>query len=130
MAKSEALANEFLDSKYGSGSPATIYVELFTAMPNPDGTGGTVVAGGSYAAAAVTNNDTNFPDAVDGEKSNAVAITFPAATANWGLVVGAATKSANGAGNVLHFGTLETSRQVNIGDVFSFAPTQLVIQET
>lgn len=129
MAKSTALANSFLDSLYGDNTPPAIYVELYTAAPNPDGTGGTIVAGGGYAAQVVTNDDTNFPPAAAREKSNALAVTFPAASANWGTVVAVALKSASGAGNVLHFGNLETPRTVQTGDVFSFAPTQLVIRE-
>lgn len=130
MAKSLTYANEVLDAKYGSGAPATIYVALYTAMPNADGTGGTEVAGGSYARAAVTNDAANFPAAASGAKQNANAIAFATASANWGTVVGCATKTALTGGNTIHFGTLETARTVNNGDTFSFAATQLVIQES
>lgn len=130
MAKSVIYANEILDSLFGSGSPATLYVALYTSAPNPDGTGGTEVVGGSYARAAVTNNDTNFPDAVNGEKSNAVAINFATATANWGTVQAVGIKSAATGGTLYYFANLTASRTVNNGDTFSFAISQLVIRES
>lgn len=130
MAKSLDYANDVLNNLFGSGSPATLYICLYTAMPNADGTGGTEVAGGSYARAAVTNNNTNFPAATIGETSNATAINFATASANWGTVVGAGIKSAGSGGDLFYFGTLETARTINNGDTFSFAPTQLVITES
>ena len=132
MAKSELYANTVLDDLFGSGSPATLYIELLTALANPDGTGGTEVTGGSYARAAVTNNNTNFPAASGGEKSNANAITFATASADWGTIQGVRIRSASsgGGGDIYYHGALDTPRTVNNGDTFSFAATQLVIQES
>lgn len=129
MAKSEAYANEVLDAKYGSGSPATIYIGLYTDLPDADGTGGTEVAGGSYARKAVTNNATNWPAAVDGVKSNGVAQDFATPSADWGTVVGCGTFAASSGGTPIHFGALENSRTITTGDAFSFAIDQLVITE-
>lgn len=56
-------AKAFLDLRYGSGSPATLYAALLIAIPSGDGTGGTEFTGGTYARIAVTNNATNFPPA-------------------------------------------------------------------
>jgi hypothetical protein len=95
---SEAYANTLLDLLYGSGTPATLYVGLYTSTPGPDGTGGTEVSGGSYARKAVTNNGTNFPAAVDGIKSNGTAITFATATADWGSVDGVGIFAASSGG--------------------------------
>ena len=129
MAKSTAYANEVLDALFGSGSPATLYIALYTAMPNADGTGGTEVSGGSYARAAVTNNATNFPAASGGSKSNGTAINFATASAGWGNIVGAGILSGSSGGTPKHFGELDADRTVNNGDAFSFAPNQLVITE-
>lgn len=129
MPKSEAHANEVLDARFGSGSPATNYFALYTSAPGPDGTGFTEVTGGSYARVAVTNNDTNFPDAVDRVKSNAVAIVFPDATALWGAVVAGGVHSASSGGTPTHFGNLATPRTVNNGDGFSIPIDQFVVTE-
>jgi hypothetical protein len=129
MAKSLSYANSVLDALFGSGTPATLYVGLYTAAPNADGTGGTEVTGGSYARVAVTNNATNWPAASGGVKSNANAITFAAATANWGSVVSAGVFAALSGGTPYYFGNLDVARTVNNGDAFSFAATQLVITE-
>ena len=129
MAKSESYSNDVLDALFGSGSPATLYVGLYTSAPNSDGTGGTEVTGGSYARKAVTNNNTNFPDAVSRQKSNANSIDFVTPTANWGTVVAVGIFSALSGGTPLYFGNLVTPRTINNGDAFGFAATQLVITE-
>lgn len=129
MAKSVEYSNAVLDALFGSGNPATLYVGLYTAAPNADGTGGAEVAGGSYARAAVTNDAANWPAAAAGEKSNAAAINFATATAAWGTVVAAGVFAALAGGIPKYFGNLDTSRTINIGDTFSFAIDQLVITE-
>lgn len=133
MAKSLAYSITVLEALFGSGSPATLYVELLTALADPDGTGGTEVAGGSYARAASTNNTSNWPNpSVTAEVSNANAITFATASANWGTIVGVRIRSASsgGGGSIYYHGALDTPRTVNNGDTFSFAATQLVISES
>lgn len=130
MPKSTTYANEILDYLFGSGSPATLYIGLYTDGPDADGTGGTQVTGGSYARAAVTNNATNWPAAASGVKSNANAITFPTATADWGTIESVGVFEASSGGTPDYFGDLDTPRTVNNGDAFSFAATQFVITET
>lgn len=130
MPKSETYANDVLDLLYGSGTPATLYFGLFTSAPGPTGTGGTEVTGGSYARKAVTNNNTNFPAAAARVKSNATAITFVTATANWGTVESVGVFDALSGGDPLEFGDLDTPRTINNGDQFSFAIDQFVVTET
>ena len=129
MPKSETYANEILDYLFGSGTPATLYFGLYTDMPDPDGSGGTEVTGGSYARASKTNNGTNFPAASAAAKSNATAITFATASALWGDVVGVGVFAAGSGGTPYYFGELENDRVVDIGDVFSFAIDQLIFTE-
>lgn len=129
MAKSEAYSNDVLDALFGSGSPATLYIGLYTDTPDPDGTGGTEVTGGSYARKAVTNDATNWPAAAAGVKSNGTAITFVTASANWGAVEGCGVLAASSGGTPYYFGDLDTARTVNNGDTFSFAIDQLIITE-
>lgn len=112
---SEYLAHELLDHVFGASAysaPATLYCALFTVAPIADGSGGTEVTGGSYARVAVTNNSTNFPAASGQTKRNATAITFPAPTADWGEVVGAAWYDASTSGNFLMYGPFTISRTI------------------
>lgn len=126
--------NRAIDVRYGSASsytkPATVYVALFTSMPTVLGNDGTEVAGGSYARVAVTNNGTNFPNAVAGVKQNGAVITFPQATAGWGAIVGVGIYDAATSGNLQDFATLTTPKTVQNGDVFSLPVGQMTITES
>jgi hypothetical protein len=113
--------NDWLHGGSAAYTPSgTTYFALMTVMPTGAG-GGTEVSGGSYARVAVTNNSTNWPASTSGVKANGTAITFPTATADWGLIVGIAEYSASTSGNLLTFAPLATSRSVLNGQVFSLA---------
>jgi hypothetical protein len=117
------LANKALDRLLSAAAytpDATLYVALFTVLPTAAGTGGTEVTGGSYARGAVTNDATNFPAASGGAKSNGTVITFPAATADWGTIVGFGIYDASTVGNLLYFSALTTAREVLNLDTFKF----------
>src|SRR5215472_712574 len=106
--KSTTQRNKTLDLWLGGTAPtppATYYVALFTVAPNKDG-GGVEVSGGSYARVAVTNNPANWPNAVNGSKSNANAIVFPQASADWGTIVAVALMSASSSGTQYYWGLL------------------------
>lgn len=121
------------------GTPATWYVALFTAAPT-DSTGGTEVSGGSYARVAVTANLTNWAgtqsagsttasSGTGGTSSNNGAITFPAPTANWGVVTHWALMDASTSGNAWVYGALTVSKTINNGDAApSFAAAALSLQ--
>lgn len=93
-------------------APATVHFALFTVAPTDAG-GGTEVTGGSYARVVVTNNLTNFPSA--NPKSNAGAITWPTATADWGTIVAVGVFDAASSGNLLDWGWLGSDD----GDLFT-----------
>jgi hypothetical protein len=106
--------------------PASIYVGLFTALPSDTG-GGTEVSGGSYARVAVTRSLANFAgtqsagstaasSGTGGATSNNATITFPAPTAAWGTITGAAIFDAASGGNMLITLPLAASKAVNSGD--------------
>ena len=131
--KSDYLELKVLDGVLGGPDftrPGTVYVGLFTVTP-ADAGGGTEVATGAYARAAVTNNSTNFPAAsgTTAVKANGTAITFPRATASWGTVVAFGVFDAASAGNLLYWGPLGTSRLVSIDDTPSFAIGALTFTE-
>lgn len=91
-------------------SPATVYLALFTAAPSDAG-GGTEVSGGGYARQAVT-----FVAPTNGATDNSEAVTFPAATANWGTISHWAIFDAASAGNMLIWGAWTTAKAINSGD--------------
>lgn len=124
----------------GAGSgPATLYVALYTTTPT-DSTAGTEVTGGSYARVAVTSSlaswagtqsagSTTASSGTGGTTSNNGAVTFPAPTANWGLVTGFGLLDASTAGNLLIYAALTTPKTINSGDAApSFAAGALTFQ--
>lgn len=110
-----------------AAKPTTIDVALYTAAPGETG-GGTEVTGGSYARVARNPLDANWTAAslVNGLTDNAAAITFPAPTANWGVVTHyAIIFSILGMGV---YGTLTAPKTINNGDAApSFAIGALTI---
>lgn len=115
--------------------PTVLAVALFTAAPGETG-GGTEVTGGSYAR--VSNNPLNAnwngthgtttgaSSGTGGVVSNAGTLTFPAPSANWGVVTHHALFDAASGGNMLIYGALTVSKTINNGDPApSFAATAL-----
>lgn len=113
MSMSTYLANLDLDARYGSGTPATIYVALSTANPTAAGSGLAEPSGNGYARVAVTNNTTNFPAASAGSKSNGTEIAFATPTGSWGTVTHAALFDASSGGNMLDFFALDASKAID-----------------
>lgn len=119
--------------------PATAYVALLTAAPSDTG-GGTEVTGGSYARVGVAGSLANWAgtqaagsttasSGTGGTTSNNNAITFPAPTANWGVVTHFGVYDAASAGNLLFYGALTTPKTINNGDAApSFAAAALSLQ--
>lgn len=141
-AMSDYLENKLIDyvlRAQAFTAPATTYVALFTANPSDTG-GGTEVSGGSYARVAVTSALANWAgtqaaasttasSGTGGTTSNNGTITFPAPTANWGVVTGIGVFDASSAGNLLFYGALTVNKTVNNGDPApSFAAAALTFQ--
>lgn len=89
----------------------TAFIGLFTTAPTSDSgvTGAVEVSGGSYARQstsgatwnAASNSSGSEPSVTPANITNAVAITFPTATASWGTVVAFGLFDAVSAGNLL-----------------------------
>ena len=123
---SDYLEVKFLDYVLRNGtfaSPASVYLALFTATPSDAG-GGTEVSGGSYARKQLTGA---FDAASGGATQNTGVITFPTATAVWGLVTSVGIFDAPTAGNLLFYGSFGSSLQVDTGDTLSIAAGALDI---
>lgn len=132
--KTNYLENKILDGVLGGPAfslPSSVWIALSTAVYSESATGSAMneVSGGSYARVEVTNDDTNWPAAVSGSKSNGTAVQFPTATASWGTVRSFYIVDAASAGNCLYGGDLTTSRSVISGDTVSFAAGSIVVTE-
>lgn len=111
--------NGWLDLTAGFAKPAGLYYALLTTAVADDGTGGVECSGGAYARVNLPPLDVNYaaPAAGNGVTSNAVAVTFPSPTANWGAVSDMAIYDSNVGGNLVAHATFPSVRNVNNGDL-------------
>jgi hypothetical protein len=78
--------NTILDDMLGSSATqmgATIELGLSSTTPNANGTNITEPSTGGYARISITNNDTNWPAASSGVKSNGVEYNWTPSGASW-----------------------------------------------
>lgn len=126
-------ANKVIDCLFRNRAwtkPTGLSFGLYTTAPTDAG-GGTLVSGGSYAAAAVTPGDTAFlgthgtttgaSSGTGGSVANAAVISWPAPTANWGNVL--AEGVADQLGNLIYRVTLSSTWTINSGNP---APTHAI----
>lgn len=128
-ALSDYLENKLIDQVFRNQAysfPSTLYVGLFTAAPSDTG-GGTEVSSGSYARVSVACSLANWAgtqaaasttasSGTSGTTSNNVSVTFPAPTANWGVITHVGIFDAATNGNLLIWGALTINKTVNNGD--------------
>ena len=105
--------------------PSTVFVALYSALPDKDDSGGVELTGGGYERLEV-DFSTGFADGNDDDViENTEELLFPLAAANWDTIVGAAIRDASTGGNLLYFGELEAPRTVNTGDRLRFSEGDL-----
>lgn len=102
-------------------SPATVYVALFTTDPTDAGSG-TELSGNAYARTAVT-----FGAPSNGVTTNSADVTFPTATASWGVVTHIGLYDALTSGNLLFHTPLDSSKTIDSGDIFKIASGSLSV---
>ena len=102
-------------------SPATVYISLWTSDPTDAGSG-TEVSGGSYARTAVTMGAPS-----NGVSLNSADVTFPTATASWGVVGWIGINDALTTGNLLYHSPLDTSKTIDSGDIFKISTGNLSV---
>ena len=102
-------------------SPTTVYVSLYTSDPT-DADTGTEVSGGSYARTSVT-----FDAPSNGVTQNSADVTFPTSTASWGTVTHIGIHDASTAGNLLFYTVLDTSKNIDSGDIFKIETGNLTV---
>lgn len=125
---SDYLENKLIDHLFRTATfakPAGLYIALFTGAPT-DAAGGVEVTGGAYARVNLAPLDTNWKatqggtsgasSGTGGVTANAVQITFPAPTANWGTVTHFGIFDAASAGNLLIWDALTAARTILNGD--------------
>ena len=113
-------------------SPSATYIALFTAVA--DGEAGTVteVSGNGYARQLVNPNTTQpfWTAPANGVTDNDGEILFPVATGGpWGTITHIGVYDAVTAGNLLYFGALDASKQIDENDQFRIADGALTIAE-
>ena len=100
--------------------PSSVYVALFTAAPSDAG-GGTEVSGGSYARVAIASGDSSWSAPADASgaqrTTNAAEVAFPESTAAWGTVTHFGLFDASTSGNLLVWGALTVSRNVDAAGI-------------
>jgi hypothetical protein len=114
-----ALVNHVLRNTALTTPGTSIYVGLIKFYESSKLEAGTLTqeaSSGAYARVQVTAWDAPS----NGATQNTSAVTFPTATADWGMVSGVIIVDAASTGNVLLHGTLTTARDVKNGDVFKF----------
>lgn len=124
-ASSDYLENKLLDHVLGNttySQPANIYLALFTAVTGLEGNNPTsevTTSGTAYARQALS-----FGASSSGTCATDATVTFPIATASYGTVthvaiVDHASNTNWGTGvNVLFYGTLTASKQIDTNDQF------------
>jgi hypothetical protein len=116
MSFSNYLETKVLDHVFGGTAytaPSTLYLALFTANPNEDGSGTEVsTSGTAYARQSVAFT-------ISGNTaSNTAAVEYPTATANYGTVSHVGIYDASSAGNLIAYAALTSSKSIETGDVF------------
>ena len=118
--------NQIADREFGRVNvPLTTYwIGLLTAIPNADGTGAVEVssAGTGYARQALANDKTTLSNAVNGRVYNLNNVTFPSASAPWGIISAVGIYNAQNGGNLLYFSPQSTPRPFDEGDIAFFEP--------
>lgn len=104
---------------------ATLYVALSTADPTDDGSGLAEPSGNGYARASTTSSD--WAASSGGTKATDTAISFSAATGNWGTITHFALMDALTGGNMIASGALGTSESISTDQVARFASGDLSI---
>jgi hypothetical protein len=118
---------ELLDHvfKVGAYTAATnLYVALLKSTPDDADTGSTLpgeVSGGAYARKGCNT----WAAAASGATSNSIAIEFVQATADWGVVTHFAVVDHSSTGNVIGWGALTVTKNIQSGDQARFATNDL-----
>ena len=136
-AASNFLENKVLDHvlRYSTApytAPSTLYLALFTntsthAAANLEA--GTLSDEVTTSASAYARKAVTFAAASSGSSATNATVTFDAATATWGTITHIAIMdgATAGAGNVLFYGAVTTSKLIESGDTFQVSSGNLTV---
>jgi hypothetical protein len=119
-----ALLNHTLTAT-GYTQPTTRYLALFTADTGLEANSPSAeisTSGTAYIRKAVT-----FAAASGGTCATNATVTFNTATTSWGLVSHIAIMDAETSGNVLFYGALTTSKQIDAADTMQVTSGNLTV---
>jgi hypothetical protein len=117
-------ANALVDHFTGVAAlPGTFYIALCSTQPD-NATDGTTLAsiepvGGSYARQSIVRTSVGWAPGDQGVSISLLALTYPTASADWGLVTHYAVCSAASAGNVYGYGPFAYSQTILTGDIMT-----------
>lgn len=137
-AASDFLENKVLDHvlRYSTApyvAPTTLYLALFV---NTSGNAATNLEAGTLTDEVATAGTTayarktvTFAAASSGSSATNATVTFDTATASWGTIthVAIVDGGTRGAGNVLFYGAVTTSKTIDTGDTFQVTSGNLTI---
>lgn len=137
-AASDYLENKVLDHvlRYSTApytAPSTLYLALFV---NTSGNAATNLEAGTLTDEVATAGSTayarktvTFAAASSGSSATNATVTFDTATASWGTIthVAIVDGGTRGAGNVLFYGAVTTSKTIDTGDTFQVTSGNLTI---
>ncbi len=103
-------------------APTSVLVALYTTDPT-DADSGTEVTGGSYARQTATFSAASNPA---GTCTTSADISFPTATADWGIVTHIGIRDNTGT-NLLFHTALDASKTINNGDQFKILAGNLTV---
>jgi hypothetical protein len=127
-AASDFLENKLLDHVLTTTAytqPSTRYLALFTAVTGLETNSPSAeisTSGTAYIRKAVT-----FAAASGGTCATNATVTFDTATTSWGLVSHIAIMDAETSGNVLFYGALTTSKQIDAADTMQVTSGNLTV---
>ena len=124
------LENKALDHIFGEtdfDASNNLYVGLSTTTITDAGANITEPSAGAYARVEIANNKTTWTTASGGSISNAITITFAAATSAWGTITDMFCSDSSTAGNIYVYDDLTVSKAVTSGDTVQIVPGDLTI---
>lgn len=102
-------------------SPAAVYVGLFSANPQEDGSGPELIGNGYGRVIA------SFAAPTDGVAANDADVIFDPATSNWATITHLAVFDAQNAGNMLFYGSLSAPITISTGNNFRLPVGNLAV---
>ena len=129
------LVEDMLDNMLGNAfaeplAIPTVYIGLSTADPGGDGSGFVEPVGNGYARVAVPNDDSEWPPAASGVKTNGENVVFPIATGAWGIVTHFGIFVAASGGLPAAWGPLDVSKDVVLDDTMRLAASAISVTIT